>query len=73
MANRNFNGVQINQSVTIVEQAGAAITDARNRILAYNTSGDVILAECGNSGRSSHYRGGRKRYFRCDIRRRGSR
>ena len=47
MANRNFNGVQINQSVTIVEQAGAAITDARNRILAYNTSGDAILAASG--------------------------
>ena len=33
MGNRNFNGVQINQSVTIVEQAGAAIEDVRNRIM----------------------------------------
>lgn len=45
--NRNFNGLQINQSVTIVEQAGAAIEDARNRILAYDENGDVILAADG--------------------------
>lgn len=47
MANRNFNGVQINQSVTIVEQAGADIADARNRILAYDEDGNVILAADG--------------------------
>ncbi len=45
---RNFNGVQINQSVTIVEKAGAAINDVRNRILAYDASGDVVLAEDGS-------------------------
>ena len=35
MAKRNFNGSQINQSVTIAEQAGAAIDDVRNLILKY--------------------------------------
>ena len=47
--NRNFNGSQINQSVTIVEQAGAAIEDVRNRILAYDENGDVILAADGTA------------------------
>lgn len=47
MAKRNFNGVQINQSTTIVEKAGAAITDARNRIMAYDENGDVVLAADG--------------------------
>lgn len=49
MNNRNFNGVQINQSVTIVEQAGADITDVRNRIMAYDTDGNVVLAADGSS------------------------
>lgn len=49
MANRNYNGVQINQSVTIVEPAGADIADARNRIVAYDTDGNVILATDGSS------------------------
>lgn len=44
---RNFNGTQINQSVTIVEQAGAAIEDVRNRILSYDDDGNVILAADG--------------------------
>lgn len=48
MKNRNFNGVQINQSVTIVEQAGAEITDVRNRVMAYDDSGNVILAADGS-------------------------
>ena len=43
MANRNFNGVQINQSVTIVEQAGAEIADVRNRIIAWMLAA-VLLA-----------------------------
>lgn len=47
MAKRNFNGAQINQSVTIVEQAGANIDDVRNRILAYDNNGDVVLAADG--------------------------
>lgn len=49
MSKRNINGVQINQSVTIVEQAGAAIEDVRNRILAYDENGDVILAADGTA------------------------
>ena len=48
MANRNFNGVQINQSVTIVEQAGAEIADVRNRIMAYDGDGNVVLAADGS-------------------------
>ncbi len=49
MSNRNFNGVQINQSVTIVEQAGTEIADARNRIMAYDADGNVILAADGSA------------------------
>lgn len=45
--NRNFNGVQINQSVTISEQAGAEINDCRNRIMVYDNDGNVILASDG--------------------------
>ncbi len=45
MKNRNFNGVQINQSVTIVEKAGTDISDCRNRIMVYDDNGDVVLAE----------------------------
>lgn len=47
MANRNFNGVQINQSVTIVEQAGEKIVDCRNRLMVYDTNGNVVLAADG--------------------------
>lgn len=49
MANRNFNGVQINQSVTIVEQAGTEIEDVRNRIMAYDEDGNVVLAADGSA------------------------
>lgn len=44
---KNFNGTQINQSVTIVEKAGANIEDVRNRIVKYDVSGDVVLATAG--------------------------
>ena len=47
MANKNFNGVQINQSVTIVEKAGADIADCRNRIMTYDENGNVVLATAG--------------------------
>lgn len=47
MARRNFSGVQINQSVTIVETAGATMEDCRNRIMAYDENGDVVLASSG--------------------------
>ena len=49
MGNRNFNGVQVNQSVTIVEQAGAAIENVRNRIMAYDKDGNVVLAADGST------------------------
>ena len=45
MAKRNFNGSQINQSVTIAEQAGAAIDDVRNLILKYDENGDVVALQ----------------------------
>ena len=44
---KNFNGVQINQSVTIVEKAGAEIADCRNRIMKYDENGNVVLATAG--------------------------
>lgn len=49
MANRNFNGAQINQSVTIVEQAGTEISDIRNRIVTYDKEGKVVLATDGST------------------------
>ena len=44
---KNYNGVQINPSPTIVEKAGAAIEDVRNRIVKYDENGDVVLAAAG--------------------------
>lgn len=44
---RNYNGVQINPSPTIVEQAGAEIADCRNRIMKYDENGNVVLATAG--------------------------
>lgn len=48
MANRNYNGVQINQSVTIVAEAGANIVDVRNRIVKFDDNGNVVLATAGS-------------------------
>lgn len=47
MAKRNYNGVQINQSVTIVAQAAAEIEDVRNRIMKFDANGNVVLATAG--------------------------
>ena len=47
MANRNFNGAQINSSVTIVEKAKEAIKYVRNRIMKYDVDGSVVLATSG--------------------------
>lgn len=47
MAKRNYNGVQINPSPTIVEKAGADVEDVRNRIMKYDANGDVVLATAG--------------------------
>lgn len=44
---KNYNGVQINPSPTIVEKAGADIADCRNRIMKYDDNGDVVLATAG--------------------------
>ena len=44
---KNYHGVQINQSATIVEKAGAAIDDVRNLIMKYDANGDVVLATAG--------------------------
>lgn len=43
----NYNGVQINQSPTIVEKAGELIADCRNKIMKYDDNGDVVLATAG--------------------------
>ena len=47
MAKRNYNGVQINPSPTIVEKAGADIADCRNLIMKYDENGNVVLATAG--------------------------
>lgn len=44
---KNYNGVQINQSVTIVAEAGADIADVRNRIMKFDDNGKVVLAAAG--------------------------
>lgn len=47
MARKNYHGVQINQSPTIVEKAGAVIDDVRNLIMKYDGNGAVVLATAG--------------------------
>lgn len=47
MARKNYHGVQINQSPTIVEKAGAVIEDVRNLIMKYDDNGAVVLATAG--------------------------
>lgn len=47
MAIKNYHGVQINQSPTIIEKAGADIVDCRNRIMKYDENGNVVLATAG--------------------------
>lgn len=49
MANRNFQGTQINQSATIVEKAGVDMPDVRNRIMSYHTDGFVRFAPTGTA------------------------
>ena len=44
---RNYRGAQFNQSMTIVELAGAKIEDVRNLIMKYDTNGNVVLATAG--------------------------
>lgn len=45
--NKNYNGAQHMSSATIVEMAGADITDCRNRIMKYDENGKVVLATAG--------------------------
>lgn len=47
MLKRNYHGVQINPSPTIVEKAGADIADVRNRIMKFDENGDLVLATAG--------------------------
>ena len=47
MAIKNYNGVQFNQSPTIVEKAGVAIEDCRNRIMKFDENGNVVVATAG--------------------------
>lgn len=44
---RNYRGAQFNQSLTIVEQAGANIEDVRNLIMKYDDNGNVVPATAG--------------------------
>lgn len=44
---KNFHGSQINQTATIVEQAGVEIADCRNRIMKFDENGKVVLATAG--------------------------
>lgn len=47
MGRRNFHGLQINSTPTIVRKAGAAIDDVRNLIMKYDENGDFVLASAG--------------------------
>lgn len=44
---KNYNGVQINNSATIIEKAGVDIVDCRNRMMKYDENGNVVLATAG--------------------------
>lgn len=44
---RNYRGAQFNQSVTIVEVAGAVCEDVRNLIMKFDDNGDVVPATAG--------------------------
>ena len=45
---KNYHGVQINPSATIVEKAGVEIADVRNRIMKFDDNGNVVLATAGS-------------------------
>lgn len=47
MKRRNYHGVQINPSPTIVQAAGADIDDCRNRIMKFDENGNVVVATAG--------------------------
>ena len=47
MVKKNYNGVQIDGTQTIVRQAAEAIADVRNRIMKFGENGKVALATAG--------------------------
>ena len=47
MAKRNYNGVQINSTHTIVRQSAEEIADVRNLIMKFAEDGKVALATAG--------------------------
>ena len=62
--NKNFNGVQINQSVTIVEQAGADIVDRPTESWAYDDAGRWFWRRrCKSAGWHCFDRSRIQRYF----------
>lgn len=46
---RVYQNSQINNSPTIIENAGAAIDDVRCRLVKYDESGDVVLCAAGDA------------------------
>ena len=44
---KNFHGLQINSTPTIVRPAGADIEDVRNRIMKYDENKNLVLATSG--------------------------
>lgn len=44
----NYNGMQMNPSATIVDEAAAEIKDARCKIFAYDSNGKLALATDGS-------------------------
>ena len=44
----NYNGMQMNPSATIVDEAAAKIEDARCKIFAYDSNGKLTLATDGS-------------------------
>ena len=44
---KNYNFTQINNTSIISEKAGTEIADCRNKIMKYDSNGDVVLATAG--------------------------
>lgn len=44
----NYNGMQMNPSATIVDEAAAKVEDARCKIFAYDSNGKLVLATDGS-------------------------
>ncbi len=48
MKRANYNGMQMNPSATIVDEAAAKVEDARCKIFAYDSNGKLALATDGS-------------------------